>query len=59
LLLEYISYQLFMMVRMVEKDGNDAVFAAQGRLRDSIAAFGLKLGLLDETLVSTITVARR
>jgi hypothetical protein len=48
-----------MMTRMVEGDGDEAVFAAQGRLRDSLAEFGLKFGLLDETLVDTVTIARR
>lgn len=59
LLLEYISYQLYMLTEMVKKDGNNAVSAAQDRLRDSLAEFGLSTGLLDETLVDTINVACR
>jgi hypothetical protein len=57
LLLEYISYQLAMLTRMHEQDGDDAVFAAQGRLRDSLAEFRLSTSLLDKDLAHTIAVA--
>lgn len=59
LLLEYLSYQLIALTGMHDKDGDDAVFTAQDRLRASLAEFGLSLGLLDETLIDTVTIARR
>jgi len=59
LLMEYLSYQLITLTRMHEEDGDRAVFAAQSRLCVSLAEFGLSTGLLDETLVDTITIARQ
>ena len=59
LLLNYASYQVITLTCMYEKQGHAAVESAQGRLRESLASFGLAFGLLDETLADTVTVSRR
>ncbi len=58
LLLEYISYQLITLTGMQESSGDEAIFAAQTRLRESLAEVGLRIGLLDESLTDTVTISR-
>jgi hypothetical protein len=48
-----------MMTRMLEEEGDEAILAAQTRLRDSLAEVGLSVGLLDESLAETVVVSRR
>jgi hypothetical protein len=55
----YISYQVVRLSRQHQKDGDDAVFAAQERLRSSLTEVGLEVGMLDGTLDDSITVIRR
>ncbi len=58
MLMSCISYQVIVLTRMHEAQGDEAVYAAQRRLAESLAEVGLHVGLLDETLDDSITISR-
>ena len=58
MLLTLTSYQVISLTRKYNEQGDDAVDAAQGRLRASLRAAGLAVGLLTEALDDSITLFR-
>ena len=58
-LLSYISHQVIVLSRMYEPEGDDAVFAAQNRLAQSLAEVGLSVGILAAEINDSVTIHLR